>query len=72
MRDLLDNRLWVNHALLSGLKVYIQQNRTWFNFDSMVQHFASDEPKEPSEPSNFGLIFNEINIDKSSLRYTDL
>ncbi len=72
LRDLLDNRLWVNHALLSGLKVYIQQNRTWFNFDSMVQHFASDEPKEPSEPSNFGLIFNDITIDKSFLRYTDL
>ena len=36
LRDLLDNRLWVNHALLSGLKVYIQQNRTWFNFDSMI------------------------------------
>ena len=72
LRDLLDNRLWVNHALLSGLKVYIQQNRTWFNFDSMVQHFASDKPKEPSEPSNFGLIFNDITIDKSFLRYTDL
>ncbi len=72
LRDLLDNRLWVNHALLSGLKVYIQQNRTWFNFDSMVQHFASDEPKETSEPSNFGLIFNDITIDKSFLRYTDL
>ena len=42
--DLLDNRLWVKHALLSGLKVNIEQDRTWFNFDSMVQHFASDEP----------------------------
>ena len=42
--DLLDNSLWVKHALLSGLKVNIEQDRTWFNFDSMVQHFASDEP----------------------------
>ena len=72
VRDLFDNRLWVKHALLSGLKVNIQQDRTWFNFDSMVQHFASDEPKEPSEPSNFGLIFNDITIEKSNLRYTDL
>ena len=72
VRDLFDNRLWVKHALLSGLKVNIQQDRTWFNFDSMVQHFASDEPKEPSEPSNFGLIFNDITIEKSYLRYTDL
>ena len=72
VKDLFDNRLWVKHALLSGLKVNIQQDRTWFNFDSMVQHFASDEPKEPSEPSNFGLIFNDITIEKSYLRYTDL
>ena len=70
--DLLNNQLWVKHALLSGLRVNIQQNRTWFNFDSMVQHFASDEPEEPSEPSNFGLIFNDITIEKSYLRYTDL
>ena len=72
VKDLFDNRLWVKHALLSGLKVNIQQDRTWFNFDSMVQHFASDEPKEPSEPSNFGLIFNDVTIEKSFLRYTDL
>ena len=70
--DLLDNRLWVKHALLSGLKVSIEQNRTWFNFDTMVEHFASDEPKEKSESSNFGLIFNDITIEKSYLRYTDL
>ena len=70
--DLLDNRLWVKHALLSGLKVNIEQDRTWFNFDSMVQHFASDEPKEKKESSNFGLIFNDITIEKSYLRYTDL
>ncbi len=70
--DLFDNQLWVKHALLSGLKVNIQQDRTWFNFDSMVRHFASDEPKEPSEPSDFGLIFNDITIEKSYLRYTDL
>ena len=70
--DLLSNRLWVKHALLSGLKVNVEQDRTWFNFDSMVQHFASDEPKEKSGTSNFGLIFNNITIEKSFLRYTDL
>ena len=70
--DLLDNRLWVKRALLSGLKVNIQQDRTWFNFDSMVQHFVSDEPEEKPEPSDFGLVFNDITIEKSYLRYTDL
>lgn len=70
--DLLHNRLWVKHALLSGLRVNVKQDRTWFNFDSMVQHFASEEPKKKSEPSDFGLVFNDITIEKSYLRYTDL
>lgn len=73
VRDLLHNRLWVRHALLSGLKVNIEQDRTWFNFNSMVEHFASDEPdKERSESSDFGLIFNDINIERSFIRYADL
>lgn len=71
LRDLLRNRLWVRHALLSGLKVNIEQDRTWFNFNSMVEHFASDPPKEESA-SDFGLVFNDITIERSYLRYADL
>ena len=73
LRDLLHSRLWVKRALLSGLKVNIEQDRTWFNFNSMVEHFASDEPKEEkSESSGFGLVFNDINIEQSYIRYADL
>ena len=72
LRDLLHNRLWVKHALLSGLRVNIEQDRTWFNFNSMVEHFASDEPEEETESSDFGLVFNDINIEQSYIRYADL
>ena len=72
LMDLLHNRLWVKHALLSGLKVNIEQDRTWFNFNSMVEHFASDEPKPNDEPSDFGLVFNDISIERSFIRYADL
>lgn len=70
--DLLHNRLWVKHALLSGLKVNIEQDRTWFNFSSMVEHFASDESKNDTGSSDFGLVFNDITIDRSYIRYADL
>ena len=70
--DLLHSQLWVKRVLLSGLKVNVEQDRTWFNFNSIVEHFATDEPKEEKEPSDFGLVFNDISIEKSFLRYTDL
>lgn len=70
--DLFHNRLWVKRVLLSGLKVNVEQDRTWFNFNSMIEHFTSGETEEKKEPSGFGLIFNDIKIDKSSIRYADL
>lgn len=69
--DLLHHRIWVKHALLSGLNVNVEQDRTWFNFSSMVDHFASDRPK--NEKSNgYGLVFNDISISESYIRYADL
>ena len=65
------NRLWIKHALLSGLKVNVEQDRTWFNFNSMVEHFDSDE-SDSDESSDFAVILNDVNIDRSFLRYTDL
>ena len=73
LKELLDRKLIVKHILLSGLKVNIEQDRTWFNFNSMIDHFKSDEPKPEKEESEpFGLIFNDINIDKSNIRYADI
>jgi len=73
LRDLLSHRLYIKKVLLSGLNVNIEQDRTWFNFSSMVDHFRSDEPKpEKEKSSNFGLIFNDITIEKSRISYEDL
>ena len=66
--DLLHHRLWVKRALLSGLAVNVEQNRDWFNFNSLRDHFASDEDSS----SNFGLVFNNVTIEKGSFRYADL
>ena len=68
LRDLLQHRLWVKRAMLSGLSVNVEQNRDWFNFNSLREHFASNEA--PS--SDFGLVLNNVAIEKGSIRYADL
>lgn len=72
LRDLLHSQLTVKRLLLSGLKVLIEQDRTWFNFNSLIEHFASDEPKPEKKESNFGVLLQDILIDHSIIRYVDL
>lgn len=73
MRDLINKRLWVNYLNLDGLYVNVIQNDSIFNFTSLINHFASDEPKEEEEnSSSFGLIFNNINLSKSTICYNDV
>ena len=73
LRDLLKSRLWVRRMSLLGWNVNIQQDRTWFNFNSIIDHFSSDEPKpEKKKSSNFGLVFNDVTINRSWIRYEDL
>lgn len=69
-RDLFNHRLWVKKATLSGLNVNVEQNREWFNFTSLLEQFASDSTK--NESSSFGLILNDICLEKGSFQYTDL
>ena len=73
LRDLLHRQLTVEKLWLLGLKVNIEQNRTWFNFNSLIDFFASDEPKEEkTEKSDFGVTLYDILIDSSYIRYADL
>lgn len=71
--DLLSHRVTVQRVLFEGLKINIEQDRTWFNFNSIIDHFSSDEPKpEKKEPSKYGVVLNNILIDRSMIRYVDL
>jgi hypothetical protein len=73
LRDLLHRQITVEKLWLLGLKVNIEQNRTWFNFNSLIDHFASDEPKEEkTEKSDFGVTLYDILIDSSFIRYADV
>ena len=70
LRDLLQHRLWVKRALLSGMNVNMEQDRDWFNFNSLREHFASDKTDESS--SSFGLVLNNVTIENGTIRYADL
>lgn len=70
LRELLNHRIWVKHATLSGLDVNVEQDRDWFNFTSLLEQFSSDTTQAKS--SGIGLVFNEINIENGSIRYADL
>lgn len=75
LRELLDKKLVVKYLTLSELSVNIEQDRTWFNFNSMLDHFKTDEPepeKEETVSKPFGLIFYDINLERSDIRYADL
>ena len=69
-RDLFSRRLQIKQATLSGLNVNVEQDHDWFNFTSLMERFASDSTK--SDYSSFGLILNNILLDKSDIRYADL
>ncbi len=69
-RDLFNRRLQIKQATLSGLNVNVEQDHDWFNFNSLMERFASDSTK--SDYSSFGLILNNILLDKSDIRYADL
>ena len=70
VRDLFHHRLCVKCALLSGLRINIEQERDWFNFNSLIEHFSSDTVQ--NESSGFGLVFNDISIENGAIRYVDL
>ena len=70
LRDLFSRRLQIKQATLSGLNVNVEQDHDWFNFNSLMERFASDSTK--SDYSSFGLILNNILLDKSDIHYTDL
>lgn len=74
LRELRNQRLWVNYLDLDGLKVNVIQNDSIFNFTSLIEHFASDEPKteeKEEKSSGFGLIFNDIDLSQSTIHYRD-
>lgn len=70
LSDLLRHQVTVKRISFSGLKVNIEQNHDWFNYNSLREYHASDDTT--SSPSKYEILLNNIKIDQSQLRYADL
>lgn len=70
LSDLLNHQVTAKRITFSGLKVNIEQNHDWFNYNSLREHFASDDTT--SSESKYEIVLNNISIDKSQVRYADL
>lgn len=72
LRKLLGNELFVRHITLAHPKVRIIQNGDQFNFSSILDHFASDEPEEEdTTSSNWSLGIYNIRLSDGEIYYAD-
>ena len=70
---LLGHTVYLKHIILSGLNVNVVKDGDEFNFKSLIDHFASDEPKETdTTPSDWVMKFYNIRLSHAQVHYRDL
>ena len=69
--DLFKHRVWVKKISVSGLKLNVEQNYKWFNFNSLIDHLSTRKPKF-NTIQGFGFVINNATIEDSDFRYADL
>lgn len=62
----------LRHLTLSGLSATVLQDGDRFNFQSILEHFASDDADKDTTPSRWTLKFYNVNLAHANLRYNDL
>ncbi len=73
LRKLLGSELYVKHFTLANPKVRVLQEGDRFNFNSIIEHFASDEPDKPEDTtsSSWKLGFYNIRLTGGEVYYAD-
>lgn len=73
LRKLLGSEVFVKHFTLVNPQVQLLQKGNRFNFSSIIDHFASDEPDEPEDTtsSNWKLGFYNIRLTGGEVYYAD-
>ncbi len=73
LRKLLGSELYVKHFTLANPKVRVLQEGDHFNFNSIIEHFASDEPDEQEDTtsSSWKLGFYNIRLTGGEVYYAD-
>ena len=70
---LLSHTIQLKHITLAGLKVNILQDDEKFNFQSIIDHFASDSTEANSDttPSDWVIKFYNIRLSHAQIHYHD-
>lgn len=70
---LLGHTVHLKHITLSGLKANLVQNGETFNFQSIIDHFASDSTEDDTDttPSDWVLKFYNIRLSHAEVNYRD-
>lgn len=68
---LLGHTVHLKHITLSGLKANLVRSGERFNFQSLIDHFASDTPKVDTTPSDWVVKLYNIRLSHAQLRYRD-
>lgn len=70
---LLGKTVKLKHITLAGLKVNVIQKDETFNFQSIIDHFASDEEEDKdTTPSDWVMKFYNIRLSHAQIDYHDL
>lgn len=71
---LLSHTVELDHIILSGLHVNVIRHDTTFNFQSMLDHFASDSTEEVQDttPSDWVIKLHNIRLSHAQIHYNDL
>lgn len=67
---MLASTLHIKHITLAGLKVNISQKGEVFNFQSIIDHFDTGEPKDTT-PSDWVMKFYNIRISHAQIHYKE-
>ncbi|MBP3762391.1 MAG: DUF748 domain-containing protein [Bacteroidales bacterium] len=68
---LLAHTVHLKHITLAGLNASVVRSADRFNFQSLIDHFASDEPKTDTTPSDWVIKLYNIRLSHAQLHYRD-
>lgn len=68
---LLGHTVHLKHITLSGLNASLVRSGERFNFQSLIDHFASDEPETDTTPSDWVVKLYNIRLTHAQLHYRD-
>lgn len=69
---LLSHNVDIEHVTLAGLNVNVIKQNGDFNFQTMLDHFASDEPDTDTTPSDWVIHLHNIRLSHAQIHYKDV